>query len=305
MAQDQRQVLLVTGLSGAGLSTALRALEDLGWKAVDNLPLSLIRPLLERQEGKQQSVALGIDSRTWDFSAGVFMAEVEALKKDAGLGVRVLVIDCADGILQQRFTETRRRHPLAADRPIADGIAMERQMIEPLRKAADLVIDTSDLSALDLRRIVAGQFTLEDSHGLLVFVTSFGFRYGLPREADLVFDVRFLDNPHYDLALRPLTGQDKGVADKVRADPGYPGFFGNLTAFLEPLLLRYKQEGRSYLTIAVGCTGGRHRSVFVVEELFSWLDKKGVSVGLRHRDLERWKADQQSKQKNEPMRESA
>ncbi len=307
MVKDKRQVLLVTGLSGAGLSTGLKALEDLGWKAVDNLPLSLIRPLLDRKEGQNQPVALGIDSRTWDFSAAHFMDELAALKEDAGLCVRVLLIDCADGILQQRFTETRRRHPLAADRPIADGVERERQLIEPLRRVSDLVIDTSDLNVHDLRRVVAGQFTLEDGHGLLVFVTSFGFRYGLPREADLVFDVRFLDNPHYDLSLRPMTGQDKGVADKVRSDPGYPGFFSGLTSFLEPLLPRYRQEGRSYLTIAVGCTGGRHRSVFVAEELFGWLDKKGVSVGLRHRDLERWKADQQSKQKNDKatVRESA
>ncbi len=307
MTEGARQVLLVTGLSGAGLSTALKGLEDLGWKAVDNLPLSLIMPLLEGPEGKSQPVAIGIDSRTWDFGAARFKDELDRLKSDKNFSVQLLFIDCDDGVLQQRFTETRRRHPLAADRPIADGVARERALLDPLRHEADVTIDTSDLSARDLRRIVAGKFKLDQGHGLLVYVTSFGFRYGLPREADLVFDVRFLDNPHYDLKLRPLTGKDKPVGDKIRDDAGYADFFTRLTAFIEPLLGRYADDGRSYLTIAIGCTGGRHRSVFVAEELFAWLDRKNVSAGIIHRDLERWAQDQKSKDKdkNEKTRERA
>lgn len=294
MTQEKRQVLLVTGLSGAGLSTALKALEDLGWKVVDNLPLSLIDPLLSRAEGRAQPVALGIDSRTWDFSATAFEKTLEKLRCDDALRVRVLFIDCADGVLQQRFTETRRRHPLALDRSVADGVDLERGLVGPLRDLADLAIDTSDLKSGDLRRIVAGHFTLDEGHGLLVFVTSFGYRHGLPREADLVFDVRFLDNPYYDPLLRPLTGRDPGVAARIRQDSGYGNFFSGLTALLGPLLPRYQGEGRSYLTIAIGCTGGRHRSVFVAEELFAWLDARGYSVGLRHRDMERWTSEQKA-----------
>lgn len=294
MVQERRQVLLVTGLSGAGLSTALKALEDLGWKVVDNLPLSLIDPLLSRAEGRAQPVALGIDSRTWDFSAAAFEKTLEKLRGDDALRVRVLFIDCADGVLQQRFTETRRRHPLALDRSVADGVDLERGLVGPLRDLADLAIDTSDLKSGDLRRIVAGHFTLDEGHGLLVFVTSFGYRHGLPREADLVFDVRFLDNPYYDPLLRPLTGRDPGVAARICQDSGYGNFFSGLTALLGPLLPRYQGEGRSYLTIAIGCTGGRHRSVFVAEELFAWLDAKGYSVGLRHRDMERWTSEQKA-----------
>lgn len=278
----------------------MKALEDLGWKVVDNLPLSLIDPLLDRAEGKAQPVALGIDSRTWDFSAVSFKERLERLHLDPALAVRVLFIDCADGVLQQRFTETRRRHPLALDRSVADGVALERGLVGPLRDLADLAIDTSDLKSGDLRRIVAGNFSLDGGHGLLVFVTSFGYRHGLPREADLVFDVRFLDNPYYDPLLRPLTGRDAAVAARIRADDGYEGFFSGLTGLLAPLLPRYQQEGRSYLTIAVGCTGGRHRSVFVAEELFAWLDMRGFSVGLRHRDMERWASEQKAAQGGNP-----
>jgi UPF0042 nucleotide-binding protein len=196
-------------------------------------------------------------------------------------------MDADDEILQRRFTETRRRHPMAVDRPIADGIHRERELLAPLRNCIDVMIDTSALTNPELRRILSGHFRLDAAPGLSTFVTSFSFRRGVPREADLIFDVRFLTNPHYDPALRPLTGRDRPVADKVASDPDFAQFFERLTALLDPLLPRYRQEGKSYLTIGIGCTGGRHRSVYVAEKLAAWLQSKGVSVGLAHRDLER------------------
>lgn len=282
----KRRVVLVTGLSGAGLSTALKALEDLGYKAVDNLPVSLLDALLRQKEGQDAPVAVGIDCRAWDFDADEILKAADRLRKNPRCAFSLVFMDCQDQILQQRFTETRRVHPLAADRPVADGVLLERRLTAPLRKSADLVLDTTDLKAPDLRRIVAGHFRLEEGHGLLVFVTSFGFRNGVPREADLVFDVRFLDNPHWDPKLRPMTGQDAPVAAHIRKDPAYETFFRKLTELLDPLLPRYYHEGKNYLTIAVGCTGGKHRSVFTAEELFRWLDAQGYSVALRHRDLD-------------------
>ncbi|MBI1216152.1 MAG: RNase adapter RapZ [Alphaproteobacteria bacterium] len=287
-----RPVLLVTGLSGAGLSSALKGLEDIGYKAVDNLPISLVEPLLAMKQGQGAAVAIGIDSRTWDFTAAGLQKLAAALRAKREMRVSLLFINCQDSVLQQRYTETRRLHPQAVDRPVADGVALERQMMRPLLKEADQVIDTSDLKPHDLHRILEGYFSLDDKRGLCVLVTSFGFRNGLPREADLVFDVRFLDNPHWDAKLRPLSGRDAPVAAKIKADKGYKPFFRNLTQMLEPLLPLYARAGKRYLTIAVGCTGGRHRSVFTAEELNRWLQKKGVASQLRHRDLERWAQQQ-------------
>lgn len=277
---QQRKILLVTGLSGAGLSTALKSLEDIGYKAVDNLPLALVDALLSAPEGAEKNIAIGIDSRTWDFNPEGIAAKARQT------GARLVFIDCQDHILQQRFTETRRVHPLASDRPVADGLCFERQLMRGLKEEADLVIDTTDIKAQDLRRIVAGHFMLETHHGLLVFVMSFGFKNGIPREADLVFDMRFLDNPHWDLKLRPLTGLDAPIIAKIGGDPAFTDFFGHLTQLLNPLLPRYHQEGKNYLTIAIGCTGGKHRSVFTAERLFQWIDAQGYSAAVRHRDLE-------------------
>jgi len=287
----KRRVLLVTGLSGAGLSTTLKSLEDLGYKAVDNLPLALVDKLLAQKEGQGTPVAIGIDSRTWDFSAAKLLRKAAELKKDKNLRAELVFVNCEDSILQHRFTETRRVHPLAVDRPVADGVLRERLMMQPVRKAADHVIDTSDIKAHDLRRIVSGAFSLEEK-GLFIVITSFGFKNGVPREADLVFDVRFLDNPHWDARLRPMSGRDAPVAAKIRGDKGYKPFFKNLTGLLGPLLPRYGREGKHYLTIALGCTGGRHRSVFVAEELSRWLRKKGHVGALHHRDLDKWAAQQ-------------
>lgn len=286
-SRPQGRLVLVTGLSGAGMSVALKALEDLGYEAVDNLRLSLVPALIEQADPRKRPLALVIDSRTRDFSAHAVLEQVESLKAHDDLDVRLVFLDCGDEVLQRRFTETRRRHPLAIDRPVPDGIQRERSLLFPLKQEADVTIDTTQLSIHDLRRLLAGNFQIDAQAALQVFVTSFSFRLGLPREADLVFDVRFLTNPHYDPELRPLTGLDARVAARVEGDPDFDAFFSHLTGLLQPLLPRYNQEGKSYLTIAVGCTGGRHRSVFVAERLAAWLKGLGLKVGLSHRELDR------------------
>lgn len=279
----RRSLVLVTGLSGAGRSTALRALEDLGYEAVDNLPLAL----LSAPQGLDRPLAIGVDSRTRGFSVEAVMERAKRLAREPGLEVKLVFLTCADETLQRRFTETRRRHPLAQDRPVADGIRQEHLLLDPLRARADLVIDSTDLAIGDLKRLIGAHFALDRRPGLAVAVMSFSYRFGLPREADLVFDVRFLANPHYQEALRPLTGRDPAVAAYVEADPAYGRFFAGLTQLLMPLLPGFEREGKSYLTLAVGCTGGRHRSVFVAERLAAWLALQDRSVFLRHRDLER------------------
>lgn len=278
---------MITGMSGAGLSTALKVLEDLGYEAVDNLPIPLVPPLVEQAEAAGEPVAVVVDSRNRNFTADGLRAVLDGLRADLGRDVRLLYLEASDEVLQQRFTETRRRHPLATDRPVTDGIQRERELLGSLREDATLALDSSRLSLPDFRRLMHGHFELAGRSGLFVFVQSFSYRLGLPREADLVFDVRFLDNPHYDPDLRPLTGRDAPVGDAIRRDPDYGGFWANLTALVGPLLPRYAREGKSYLTIAVGCTGGRHRSVFVAERLRDWLAGLGHRVALAHRDMDR------------------
>jgi UPF0042 nucleotide-binding protein len=284
-AVSPARLVLVTGMSGAGKSLALKTLEDLGYEAVDNLPLSLLGPLVRGGDGRRP-LAIGIDIRTRDFDVASVLSEMDRLLEDRGVAMRLLFVDCDDDVLCRRFTETRRRHPSATDRPLLDGINHERRLVSPLQGRADVVIDTSFLPPAELRRVLAGHFSLSGSTALVIFVVSFSYRRGLPREADLVFDVRFLANPYYDLALRPLTGKDPRIADYVAADPGFAPFFTSLTALVEPLLPRFAAEGKRYLTIAVGCTGGRHRSVFTAERLAAWLQEKGQRVDLRHRELE-------------------
>ncbi|HLO74933.1 MAG TPA: RNase adapter RapZ [Magnetospirillum sp.] len=280
------RVVIVTGLSGAGKTSALKVLEDLGYEAVDNLPVGLLSSLVRPGEGISRPLAVGIDIRTRDFGVEGIGKALDSLVAERGLDVRVLFLDCEDDVLRRRFTETRRPHPLATDRPLIDGIRHERTLVSPLKRRADVVFDTSALAPGEFKRVLAGHFGLEANRGLMVFVTSFAYRNGLPREADLVFDVRFLSNPHYVPDLKPLTGRDKGVADYVAADSVFPAFFNSMTDLLAPLLPRFSAEGKSYLTIAVGCTGGRHRSVFVSERLAAWLMEQGVRVELRHRELE-------------------
>jgi UPF0042 nucleotide-binding protein len=285
--ENPRRFVLVTGMSGAGLSTTLKSLEDLGYEVLDNLPLFLFDLLIRESESRDRPLAIGIDSRTRDFTADTLLTRLNALREQPGVAVQLICVDADDDVLLRRFIETRRRHPLALDRPIIDGIHNERTVLEPLKAAADVVIDTSDLSIHDTRRIVAGHFGLDRTPDLGVFVASFSYRKGLPRDADLVFDVRFLRNPHWDPNLRPSTGQDRQVAAYIEADPECAPFIERLTGFLAPLLPRYRMEGKSYLTIAIGCTGGRHRSVYIAERLAAWLADQGVDVGLSHRGLER------------------
>jgi UPF0042 nucleotide-binding protein len=276
-------LILVTGLSGAGRSTALKALEDLGYEAVDNLPLALFN-LPAAFEG---ATAIGIDCRTRGFSAEAVLERIARLRAEPGIKLTVLFLTCSDEVLQRRFTETRRRHPLAQDRPVADGIRQERELLDPLAAEADLTIDSTSLAIADLKRLMQGHFALDRKPDLAVAVMSFSYRHGLPREADLVFDVRFLANPHYVDRLRPLTGRDPAVGAYIEADPGFARFYLDLTRLLLPLLPGFEREGKSYLTLAVGCTGGKHRSVFVAERLAAWLGQQGRPVVLRHRDLAR------------------
>jgi UPF0042 nucleotide-binding protein len=286
-ARPRRPFVLVTGLSGAGRLTALHALEDLGYVAVDNLPLPLLGNLVRSTEGDGEiavPLAFGIDSRTWGFDPLELLRRQRGLRARPELEARLLFLDCDTETLQRRYTESRRPHPLAPDRPMVDGIADERRLLRRVRDAADVVIDTSILLPNDFRQLLRGHFALAKPSGLRLAVVSFSFRRGLPREADLVFDARFLKNPHYEQALRPLTGRDPAVAAYVESDPDYASFIDRLEGLIGPLLPRFDAEGKSYLTIAVGCTGGKHRSVAVAERLAGWLRGQGRSVNLSHRD---------------------
>lgn len=284
-----RRVVLVTGISGAGKSSALKAFEDLGFETVDNVPLGLLGRLVQaapRRGRASRSLAVGIDIRTRDFVAGDLLATWRGLSTRSGTKASLVFMDADDDVLQRRYAETRHRHPLAEDRPLIEGIRRERRLLRPVRDAADAVVDTSGIGPGELKRILESRFGESAGAGMAVFVTSFSFAKGLPREADLVFDVRFLRNPHYDPKLKAREGRDPKVAAYVARDRHFAAFFRRLTGLLGPLLPRYAAEGKSYLTIAVGCTGGRHRSVFVAERLARWLEGHGIPVEIRHRDLE-------------------
>jgi len=283
-AAEPPPLAVVTGLSGAGKTSALKALEDLGYEAVDNLPLSLLPALVGKLGKRNQPLAIGVDIRTRDFDVEPLIEELDGLVADRKAAVRLIFLDCDNEVLQRRFTETRRRHPLAADRPLMDGIRHERTLLARLRDRADPVIDTTDKTLAELGATLEENFGLDHAPGLAIFVLSFAYGRGLPREADLVFDARFLKNPYYDLDLRALTGQDAAIGAFVASDPDYARYFGGITAMLDLLLPRYESEGKSYLTIAIGCTGGRHRSVYIAEKLSEWLNARGQRVNLRHRD---------------------
>jgi len=295
----RRPFVVITGMSGAGRSTALRALEDFGYVAVDNVPLPLLADLMRSTAGNPGGgpgamaapLAFGIDTRTYGFDAHDLARRVGELRDRPDIAPRLLYLDCDTETLQRRYTESRRPHPLAPDRPVSDGIADERSMIGRLRDAADEVIDTSTLTPHQFKQILLGhfglgRFGLGEAAGMRIAVMSFSFRRGLPREADLVFDVRFLKNPHYVPELKPLTGRDGAVSAFVETDPDYQPFIERLEGMIGPLLPRFDAEGKSYLTIAVGCTGGRHRSVAVAERLAGWLRGAGRSVTLSHRDVD-------------------
>jgi RNase adapter protein RapZ len=275
-------------MSGAGKSTALKALEDLGWETVDNLPLVLLNRLLltRNPEGvsDDRPLAVGIDSRTRDFDANAIVARIKAMR-DGGDDIATLFLDCGGTELERRYAETRRRHPLALDRPATDGIARERELLNPLRRWADHVIDTTAANANELRLDVRSRFGDGTHATTTLSVMSFGFARGLPRNADLVFDMRFLRNPHWDDDLRPMSGQDAAVAAYIAADPAYDEAVTRMEDLLLLLLPRYEAEGKAYVTVAFGCTGGRHRSVHVAERVASRLRDAGFSPTVAHRDL--------------------
>jgi RNase adapter protein RapZ len=289
------RVVLVTGLSGGGKASVLRALEDLGYDAVDNAPLDLLENLIRRS---QRRCAVGIDSRTRGFDADAIGAAMQRLRADPATGAQLVYVWAEEETLLRRYTETRRRHPLAAQGRVADGIAEEMTLTAPLRDIADLIVDTSDLPLPALRRLIERHFGGEsegDETRMVVSLVSFSYAHGLPREADLVFDARFLRNPHYVTTLRSLTGRDSAVGAYVEADPDFPEFFDRLTGLIGLLLPRFVQEGKKYATIAIGCTGGQHRSVYTVEKLAASLGSRAESADqasgwrlhVTHRELAR------------------
>jgi len=282
MAQQNPAPLFVTGLSGAGLSSALKVLEDLGYEVFDNFPLPLLDSLLAGATDHARPIAVGLDTRTRGFDPQAIIAKVKALR------ARLFLITCDETVLQKRFSETRRKHPLAGDRPVSAGIKKELALLYDMREIATTIIDTTELSIHDLRRILTGLCGAAEDQKLSVTILSFGFKNGLPREADIVMDCRFLQNPHWDEKLKPLTGRDKTVQDYVAKDEAYKPFLASLQKLLEPLFARYTQEGKSYLTIALGCTGGKHRSVFVAESLGTWVQQKGIACTIEHRDINRF-----------------
>jgi len=276
--QKKTGPLIITGLSGAGLSSTLKSLEDLGFEAFDNFPLNFVKPLLEETKNKKP-LAIGIDARTRGFST---QSVIETAK---AANARLIYITCDDEILQKRFTETRRKHPVAQDKPIKAGIEKERGLLGEIKNHADLTIDTTSMSIHDLRHILEGHFDFQKNHAVSISLVSFGFRNGLPREADIVMDVRFLKNPHWDEKLKPKTGLEKDVGEYIKQDENFEKFISNLQSLLSPLIPRYVHEGKNYLTIAIGCTGGKHRSVYCIETLGKWLKAQDLSVHITHRDL--------------------
>ena len=283
-------VVVVTGLSGAGKASILRALEDLGFEAVDNPPLELLEELVCGSEGAApRRIAVGVDARSRGFDADAVLRTLDRLRHNPRLRPELIFAWADEAVLLSRYTETRRRHPLAPQGRVSDGIAAEQVLTGPLLAAADLVIDTSELPLAALRQLIERRYGApaadEAPAGLSVSLISFAFPSGLPRDADMVFDARFLRNPHYVPALRPRTGQDPEVAAYVEADPDYPAFFARLTELLRLVLPRFVEEGKKYATIAIGCTGGRHRSVTLVERLASHLSDTGWRVSTTHREL--------------------
>ncbi len=285
-AADQR-VIFVSGLSGSGKSTAMAALEDLSFYCVDNLPAPLTPQFLDLCAGSTPpitKVALAIDARESAFLRGI-PAVVEDLRR-SGAAVTVVFLECANDVLVNRYRETRRVHPLAPDGSVEAGIQTERELLTDVSSLADVTIDTSDLNVHELRETVVSSVA-GHTRQTIVNLTSFGFRYGVPTAAELLFDVRFLPNPHFEPALRPGTGRDPAVAAYVMKDGRTQALLGHLHKLLEFLLPCYDDEGKAYLTVGIGCTGGRHRSVAIVEAVRGWLDELGREVNVTHRDVEK------------------
>lgn len=281
-----QRVVLITGPSGAGRSTAINVLEDLGYEAIDNLPLSLVPRLLDGP-ARPVPLALGLDVRNRDFSAANLIELIDRLTRLPDYAPEVLYLDCATEQLLRRFNETRRRHPLGQGGAPLDAILAERDMLAPVRARADVLVDTSDLSPHDLKAELARWFDTQPGRRLAVSVQSFSYKRGVPRGVDVMFDCRFLANPHWDPALRPLDGRDPAVQAHVMADPRFAEFFARVRDLVLFTLPAHLEEGKSHLVIGFGCTGGQHRSVTMAEKMADALAKAGWQVSTRHRELER------------------
>jgi RNase adapter protein RapZ len=285
--RSAHQLVILTGLSGSGKRSVLNTFEDLGFYCVDNLPVSLIPTFSELYEGGRGEVeraALLVDARE-----GTHIAQLPGIyrKLSSERAATLVFIEASDAVLQRRFSETRRPHPLGKGGSIADGIREERRRMAPIRRLADVIIDTSKFSVHELRQLIIERFQGPGRRPLLVSVVSFGFRYGIPADADLVFDVRFLPNPHFVPRLRPFSGKDPRVARYIRSFPQTGEFLRRIESLLGYLIPHYIREGKSYLTVALGCTGGRHRSVALAEVIRRALKRKGYSAKVVHRDLEK------------------
>jgi RNase adapter protein RapZ len=293
MSEPPQRVLLLTGLLGAGKTTVLRVLEDLGWEVIDNFPIRLLERLIDTSADQSEPsetdlrapLAIGFDARTRGFNPHDIIQRVKLLSQRTDLELTTLFLDCAGRELERRYNETRRRHPLAADMPVASGIAAERELLEPLRRWADSVIDTTPFAVNELQQVIRERFSAAVDQPMTITVSSFGFSRGMPPVADLVFDMRFLDNPHWIDALRPLTGKDAAVGDHIRQDPAFADAFAQIRDLILFLIPRYAAQGKAYVNIAFGCTGGRHRSVFTAEQIAAALRTAGFSPTLLHRNL--------------------
>ncbi|MFE3836673.1 RNase adapter RapZ [Pseudogemmobacter sonorensis] len=283
---DEHRVILVTGPSGAGRTTAIRVLEDLGYEGIDNIPLSMVPRLLDGPP-HGRPVVLGLDVRNRDFNATALIELIDLMTRNPRVALEVLYIDCSPAALIRRFSETRRRHPLAQAESPAEGVEREIDLLAPIRVRADHLIDTTDLSPHDLKAEIARWFDKGETGRLAVSVQSFSYKRGVPRGVDMIFDCRFLANPYWNPALRPLDGRDGEVVDYIRTDPRFPEFFQRLSDLLLFLLPQHLQEGKAHLSIGFGCTGGQHRSVAVAELMGSALAQAGWPVSKRHRELER------------------
>jgi UPF0042 nucleotide-binding protein len=283
--KEHARLVLVTGPSGAGRSTALKALEDIGFEAIDNMPISLVRPLVAAPLARP--LALVLDPRNRDFSVDALLALVDDLEALRRMTLDLVFLDCPIPVLIRRFSETRRRHPLSPDGTAREGIEFEARLLAPVRLRADVLIETETLTPRDLRARVHGLFDESAGSSMRVQVESFSYKRGIPAGVDLVFDCRFLKNPHWEIELRRLDGRDTRVACFVMADHRFDGFFRRIHELVESLLPEYAHEGKSQLTIGFGCTGGQHRSVATAEKLANALAHTQWQVSKRHRELER------------------
>ena len=281
-----KEILLLTGISGAGKSTALKTLEDLGFTVIDNMPLRLVPALLADRENLPDRLALEVDIRTQDI-ASHFDVALKAIKAVKDVQTHVVFLNAEDDVILRRYKETRRRHPLHDGRPVLEVVALERQVLSPVKEVADAILDTSSFKPADLRRYLESQFGASARmESMAVFIMSFGFKHGLPKEADLVFDMRFLRNPHYEPDLKPKTGHNPEIKAYISEDENLTPALENMTGLLNHQLPLFEKEGKAYLTIAIGCTGGKHRSVMVSEEIAGRLSGLPYKIKTYHRDIE-------------------